>query len=151
MITPPSIPSSPNLETFASATLTARTGELFNPPALTNFHGCLQAAPDLLAVQHVTFAPFSLGESWLATLTLNNCALHTAGLPIDYRWRPDRIERRVRAGDFALESHTVMGVREQTVTLRLRITNTAAESRPAHLRILAGEGVIHASTGWNTP
>lgn len=151
MKTPSSIPSLPKLETFATATLTARTGELFNPPALTNFHGCLQAAPDLLAVQHVTFAPFSLGESWLATLTFNDCPLHTSGLPIDYVWRPDRIERRMRAGDFILESHTVMGVREQTVSLRLRITNTAAESRPARLRILAGEGVIHASTGWNTP
>lgn len=150
-MTPASISSLPNLETFASATLTARTGELFNPPALTNFHGCLQAAPDLLAVQHVTFAPFSLGESWLATLTLNDCVLHTAGLPIDYRWRPDRIERSLRAGDFILKSHTVMGVREQTVTLRLRITNTAAAPRLARLRILAGEGVIHASAGWNTP
>lgn len=143
--------SLPHLEDFASASLTARTGELFNPPGLTNFHGCLQAAPDLLAVQHVTFAPFSLGESWLATLTLNDCALHTAGLPIDYRWHPDRIERRMRAGDFTLESHTVMGVREQTVTLALRITNTSAEPRPARVRLLTGEGVVHSPAAWKTP
>lgn len=141
----------PNLEDFASATLTARTGELFNPPGLTNFHGCLQAAPDILAVQHVTFAPYSLGESWLGTLTLNDCALHTAGFAIDYLWRPDRLERRMRVGDFALVTHTVMGVREQTVTVVLRITNTAATARPARLRLLAGEGVIHATSGWNTP
>lgn len=141
----------PALEDFASATLTARTGELFNPPGLTNFHGCLQAAPDLLAVQHVTFAPYSLGESWLGTLVLNDCALHTAGFAIDHVWRPDRIERRMRVGDHVLESTTVMGVREQTVTIALRLTNEAAAARPARLRILAGEGVIHAATGWNTP
>lgn len=141
----------PSLEDFASATLTARTGELFNPPGLTNFHGCLQAAPDILAVQHVTFAPFSLGEAWLGTLMLNDCALHTAGLAVDYRWRPDRIERGLRAGDLVLESHTVMGVREQTVTVVLRITNTAATALPARLRLLTGEGVIHAASGWNTP
>ncbi len=141
----------PRLEDFTSATLTARTGELFNPPGLTNFHGCLQAAPDILAVQHVTFAPFSLGESWLGALTLNGSALHTAGLAIDYGWRPDRLTRRLRAGDLALESITVMGVREQTVTVALRLTNRAADARPARLRLLAGEGVIHASTGWNTP
>lgn len=141
----------PELEDFTSATLAARTGELFNPPGLTNFHGCLQAAPDILAVQHVTFAPYSLGEAWVGTLTLNACALHTAGYTIDYRWRPDRIERRMRVGDLALESHTVMGVRAQTVTMVLRVTNTAAASRPARLRLLAGEGVIHAPSGWNTP
>lgn len=145
------MPDLPRLENFTSATLTARTGELFNPPGLTNFHGCLQAAPDILAVQHVTFAPFSAGESWLGTLALNDCALHTSGLPIEYSWRPDRIERRMRAGDFALESITVMGVREQSVTVVLRVTNMAAAARPAHLRILAGDGVIHAASGWNTP
>lgn len=143
--------SLPVLEDFASATLTARTGELFNPPALTNFHGCLQAAPDIVAVQHVTFAPFSLGESWLGTLLLNDRALHTAGLPIDYRWRPDRIERRLDTDGLALESRTVMGVREQTITVQLRVTNTTLAARPARLRLLAGEGVLHSTTDWKTP
>ena len=84
----------PQLDEFRSATLHYRTGDKFNPPALTNFFGCLQAAPDILAVQHLTFPPYSTGESWLGPLTLNGCCLHTSGQPIEFRWRPDRIDRR---------------------------------------------------------
>lgn len=141
----------PQLDYFRSAVLTHRTGELFNPPGLTNFHGCLQAATDILAVQHLTFAPWSTGESVLGALTLNDCALHTAGRPIEFRWRPDRIERRMSADGLELASTTVMGVRQQTVTVVLRLTNPTAGPLPARLRVLTGEGVIHSTTGWKTP
>jgi len=141
----------PELEDFTSATLTARTGELFNPPGLTNFHGCLQAATDILGVQHVTFAPFSMGEARLGILTLNGRCLHTTGLPIEYRWRPDRIERAMDFDGFSLTSITVMGVRAQTLTCALRVTNTRDETRPARLRIQTGDGVIHSINGWKTP
>jgi len=142
---------SPGLEDFASATLTARNGELFNPPGLTNFLGCLQAAQDVLAVQHLTFAPYSMGEARLGILTLNERCLHTSGVAIDYRWRPDRIERAMECDGFRLESVTVMGVRTQSFSCHLRITNTAAGARPARLRIQAGDGVIHSIDGWHTP
>lgn len=138
-------------EDFRSAVLTHRTGELFNPPGLTNFLGCLQAAPDILGIQHLTFAPYSMGESALGMLTLNDCALHTAGLPIEFQWRPDRIDRRMSVGGLQLASTTVMGVRAQTVTIVLRITNPTGTTQPAHLRVLTGEGVVHSTAGWKTP
>lgn len=141
----------PQLDDFRSAVLTHRTGELFNPPGLTNFHGCLQAATDILAVQHLTFAPWSTGESVLGALTLNDRALHTTGLPIEFRWRPDRIERRMSADGLELASTTVMGVRQQAVTVVLRLTNPTGGPLPARLRVLTGEGVIHSTTGWKTP
>jgi hypothetical protein len=144
-------PALPQLDQFRSATLTHRTGELFNPPGLTNFHGCLQAAPDILAIQHLTFAPYSTGESWLGTLTLNECCLHTAGQPIEFRWRPDRIERWMHSSGFDLRSTTVMGVRAQTATVGLHLTNTTDRPLPARLRVLTGEGVIHSVGGWKTP
>lgn len=146
-----SVPPPPALEAFTSARLTYRNGDLFSPPGLTNFLGCLQVAPDLLAVQHLTFAPYSLGESWLGALTLNACRLHTSPAPIEFEWRPDRVRRWTQHDGFTLESTTVMGVGRQTVTVALRLTNTAAEARPAHLQILAGEGVMHSTTGWKTP
>lgn len=144
-------PPLPQPEDFRSAVLTHRTGELFNPPGLTNFLGCLQAAPDILGIQHLTFAPYSMGESALGMLTLNDCALHTAGLPIEFQWRPDRIDRRMSVGGLQLASTTVMGVRAQTVTVVLRITNPTATAQPARLRVLTGEGVVHSTTGWKTP
>ena len=146
-----SSPALPQLDEFRSATLLYRTGDKFNPPALTNFYGCLQAAPDILAVQHLTFPPYSTGESWLGALTLNGCCLHTSGQPIEFRWRPDRIERAMQHGGVHLSSTTVMGVRDQTVTVVLRLTNPVDRPLPAQLRVLTGEGVIHSTCGWKTP
>ena len=144
-------PPLPDLNAFTSARLRYRNGDLFNPPALTNFLGCLQAAPDIVAVQHLTFAPYSCGESWLGALTLNDCRLHTRSEVIEFEWRPDRIRRWTQHEGFQLESTTVMGVGQQSVTVALRITNTAEETCPARLKILAGEGVIHSATNWKTP
>lgn len=144
-------PTPPPLEDFRSATLTHRAGEMFNPPGLTNFLGCLQTAPDILAIQHLTFAPYSTGESWLGALTLNECCLHTAGQPVEFSWRPDRVQRWMHSAGFDLRSTTVMGVREQTATVVLRLTNTTDLAQPARLRILTGEGVVHSVGGWKTP
>ncbi|MFO1450911.1 MAG: hypothetical protein U1F61_22320 [Opitutaceae bacterium] len=145
------MPSLPPLEAFRSARQVLQKAEFFNPPALTNFLGCVQAAADVLAVQHLTFAPYSMGESRLGPLTLNDCCLLTAGLPIAYVWQPDRIERSMEHDGFHLSTVTVMGVRAQTVISSLKITNSAGQPRPARLRIQTGDGVIHSTTGWKTP
>jgi hypothetical protein len=146
---PPPVP--PVLEDFTSARLTYRNGDLFNPPALTNFLGCLQAAPDITAVQHVTFAPWSLGGSWLGALELDGRRLHTTAAPIEFEWRPDRIVRRTEHDAYQLVSTTVMGVRAQTITVALRVTNTFSAARSVRLSLLAGEGVVHSPDGWHTP
>jgi len=141
----------PTPDEFRSAKMEARAGELFNPPGLSNFFGCLQTADDVLAIQHLTFAPYSMGEARLGVLAVNGCSLRASGLPVEYEWRPDRVTRRMRVGAIALESITVMGVREQSATVELRVTNTTSSPGPAHLRIQCGEGVIHSINNWKTP
>ncbi|HMB89365.1 MAG TPA: hypothetical protein VKP65_00870, partial [Rhodothermales bacterium] len=141
----------PALTDFQSTTMVHRTGDVFNPPGLTNFLGCLQAAPGLMAVQHLTFAPYSQGDTWIGTLTLNDCCLHTSGLPIQYIWRPDRIDRHMHVDGFDLHTRTVMGVQKQSVTIALRIKNTASVQQTARLNIQTGDGVIHSLEGWKTP
>lgn len=144
-------PAHPSLEEFSSARLTYRNGDLFNPPALTNFLGCVQAAPDITAVQHLTFAPWSLGGSWLGALELDDRRLHTTAQPVEFEWRPDRIVRRTGHDGYRLESTTVMGVRAQTVTIALRLTNTTGTARVARVRLLADEGVVSSPDRWHTP
>jgi hypothetical protein len=144
-------PQPPALEEFTSAALTVRSGELFNPPGLTNFWGCVQAAFDVVAVQHVTFAPYSCGESTHGVLAVNDIAVRAAGQPIEFIWRPDRIERRASVDGFELASTTVMDVRAQTIAVELRVRNPAASPRTARLSLLTGEGVVRADRGWNTP
>ncbi len=144
-------PVGPSLEEFSSARLTCRTGELFNPPALTNFLGCLQVAPDITAVQHLTFAPWSVGASWLGALQFDGCRLHTTAAEIAFEWRPDRVVRQTARHDWHFTSTTVMGVRAQTVTVALQITNRAATRRSVRFALLAGEGVVRSDDGWHTP
>ncbi|MDQ5980191.1 MAG: hypothetical protein QG602_3166, partial [Verrucomicrobiota bacterium] len=144
-------PIGPTLEAFTSARLTCRNGDLFNPPALTNFLGCLQVAPDITAVQHLTFAPWSMGASWLGALQFDGCRLHASAAVIEFEWRPDRVVRRTEHDGWQFVSTTVMGVRAQTVTVALQITNRAANRRAVRFGLLAGEGVVRSDDGWHTP
>jgi hypothetical protein len=139
------------LDEYASAMLRCTPDALFNPPALTNFLGCLQAARDVLGVQHLTFPPYSHGDSILGGLTIDGVCVRTSGLPIEMRWWPDRIERRVLLPGLCVESTTVMGVLEQSATLELRVTNQGTEPRSVLVEVATGDGVVHSTDGWRTP
>jgi hypothetical protein len=141
----------PRPEDCASAALTVRAGELFNPPGLTNRLGCLQAAFDLAGVQHVTFPPYSCGDAVLGACALNGTATAAAGVPLTFRWRPDRIERAMEFDGFALASTTVMAVGAAALAVEVRVRNLADRPREARLRLLAGEGVVRSDDGWRTP
>ena len=126
------------VKNFESVKMTHRAGELFNPPGLTNFWGCCQSALDVMAVQHLTFPPYSHGDAPLGSLTVNDCCIATEGVPVAYRWRPDRIERACKVDGLAIETLTVMGVAEQSVTIKLTIKNPARKQRDVKLRIRTG-------------
>ncbi|MEZ4694956.1 MAG: hypothetical protein R2832_00935 [Rhodothermales bacterium] len=140
-----------SLDDLRSARMVYRNGELFNPPALTNFVGSLQAAYCVTGVQHLTFPPFSHGDAVLGGLTVNNVCIRTCGLPISYVWRPDRITRSVDVGALEIKSTTVMGVMSQSCAVRIEIENTADESVDVNVRLQVGTGVTKSSTGWKTP
>src|SRR5690606_37749018 len=101
--------------------MTARTGHKFNPPGLTNFLGSLQAAPDVMGIQHLTFPPYSQGDTLIGLLTVNDPLVHASGLPVSYRWRPERIERSVVVDGLAVWSRTVTGVGTLVVWLSVVI------------------------------
>ncbi len=144
-------PALQSLEDFASAALVVRAGEPFNPPGLTNRLGCLQAAFDLAGVQHVTFPPYSCGDAVLGACAFNGRATAAAGVPLTFRWRPDRIERAMECDGFALTSTTVMAVGTPALMVEVRVRNLADRTREARLRLLAGEGVVRSDDGWRTP
>lgn len=139
------------LEELASVVMTARTGDKFNPPGLTNFLGCLQAAPDVMGIQHLTFPPYSQGDTLIGLLTVNDVLVHASGAPVSYRWRPDRIERGVEVDGFAVSTTTVMGVGIQAASVSLAIRNPGSTTRDLRLRIRTGGGVIRSTDGWGTP
>ncbi len=141
----------PTVDAFKSSRMTASTGDKFNPPGLTNFLGCLQAAPCVMGIQHLTFPPFSHGDTLIGLVTINDLNIHASNTPVTYQWYPDRIERSAAVGDIHLATTTVMGVRRQSVTIRLAITNNSSKSQELRLRIRTGAGVIRSTTGWKTP
>lgn len=141
----------PGLADFESTTMRVGSGELFNPPGLTNFLGSLQCAPGIMAIQHLTFPPYSQGDIRIGTLTINETCLFSSGTTIDYKWRPDRIVRRATVDGFKLSTTTVMGVRSQTAVIALTVRNLRSTSRKVSLRIQTGGGVIHSIKGWKTP
>lgn len=140
------------LETlYASDWMEYRPGELFNPPGITNFWGSCQASTGVMAIQNLIFPPYSQGDVRLGTLTLNGCCFATAGVPIRYRWHPDRIEREAKAGPLAVRTATALQPGAQVCAIRLIIRNTAADPETVRMRVRSGDGVIHSATGWNTP
>lgn len=136
---------------FASAAMVHRAGELFNPPALTNFIGSCQAAVDVLAVRYVTFPPFSHGDAVIGRLTVNGISAGPAGVPITFRWRPDCIVRDAEIDGFRVASRTTMGVGTTSVMVALTIANPGSTARSVQLRVRTGEGVVRSDDGWGTP
>jgi hypothetical protein len=139
------------LEDFASANLRPRPGELFNPPGLTDFLGCVQAAPGVMAINHLTFPPYSHGDTLLGTLTVNGRCLARSGLEIAYRWRPDRITREAALDGLHLATRTVLGVGARTAGVALTVRNDDSGSRRVRLEIRAAGGVVCSRDGWRTP
>ncbi len=139
------------LEAFASTVMHHRAGDLFNPPALTNFLGSCQAAVGVMAVNNITFPPCSHGDVPIATLILNGCCIGRSQLEVAYRWRPDRIERQTSVDGLHLSSRTVMGVDSQTVAVALQIRNPASRRRHVDLTIHAAGSVVCSRDGWQTP
>lgn len=140
-----------DLDEFAGDWLAHRAGDLFNPPALTNFLGNAQAALDPVAVQHLTFPPFSHGAAPLGTLLLDDRCPGRSAITIRYRWRPDRIERATEVDGLALGSRTVMEVGAQAITTALEVRNTGGEPRRVRLGLRAAGGVVYSREGWRTP
>lgn len=134
----------PNVDDFASATLQHRFGELFNPPALTNFLGSVQVGADVTAIRSLNFPPFGASDSfppasWSASLTgalyVDDRIFVATGVPVHFEWRPDRIRRRAELRGLHLESETILPAGRRACLVRLRVENTGAVARRVRLRI----------------
>src|SRR5207245_811681 len=83
----------PRGEDVRGDTLWHRFGDLFNPPGLTNFIGCVQADTDLCAFRSLSFPPFSGSDLSTGAIFVDGVFLQATGTPIGYTWYPDRVER----------------------------------------------------------
>jgi hypothetical protein len=155
-----SLPSVPTCESLASVAMPHRFGDLFNPPALTNFLGCAQVALDVTAVRSVSFPPFAQGEMSVDALGARSDL--TGVLFIDgeyfasrrdsitFIWRPDRIEREAITRGLRFSTVTIVPHEQNAVAFRLRIQNTGHERRDVEVKLAVQGGVTKQVKPWNS-
>ncbi len=147
----------PTVENLESAVLVHRFGDVFNPPALTNFRGSVQAAVDITGIRSLNFPPFGGSDlfppvTWSDSLTgalfLDGRYFGAAGAAIAFEWRPDRIQRRAEHNGLRLVSDTILAVGEMACIVRLRVENFSGEERDLALRFGLKSTVTKDPTGW---
>ena len=113
----------PTREELASDLLVHRPADLFNPPALTNFLGGVQAAGDPVALWNLNMPPFACGDIESGRLYLDGWVFGASGEPVTYRWFPDRIERSATWRGLEVTSTTVLAWGEMAAIVRFGVRN----------------------------
>ena len=137
----------PTVDSVKSSPMTHRFGDLFNPPGLTNFLGCVQADIDPVALRSFAFPPFAMGDAVTAGLFIDGKFFPAHGSPVTFRWWPDRIERTSEVNGLHLHSTTVLAVGRMAAVVRLRIENRGS-ARKVRLKLGLRGGITKSVTAW---
>jgi hypothetical protein len=134
-------------------------GDLFNPPGLTNFLGCAQAALDIVGVRSLSFPPFAQGEQSTAVMAsgeLVTGVLYVDGeyftaakQPVAFAWQPDRVERRASYKGFDFDSTMIVPFDTQAAAVALRVRNSGRTARTVEIKLALRGGVSKSVTPWN--
>jgi hypothetical protein len=141
----------PTVDDVRSSALTHRFGDLFNPPALTNRLGCVQAELDITAIRSLSFPPYGAGDIATASLFLNGKILGATGTAVTFTWWPDRIVREAEWDGLRLRSTTALAVGELAALVRLEITNTSGVERDLDFRLAVRSAVTRKDDAWLEP
>jgi len=153
-------PSIPSCQSLSSVAMPHRFGDLFNPPALTNFLGCAQAALDLTAVRSIAFPPFAEGEmsvdalggrgDLVGVVFLDGEYLAARRDAIEFVWRPDCIERKSVSPGLRFLSKTIVPPGCKGAAVHLRVENTGRERRALEIKVLLQGGVTKRDAAWGS-
>lgn len=126
-----------------------RIGDVFNPPGLTNFLGCLQVDFDLVAVRSVNFPPLACSDTVTGGLYLDGRYFPSTGVPITFRWWPDRIERHAEFNGFEIKTTTVAPIGYEAALVKVEVRNTGQAERHIEMRLALRGGVTRKVGTWN--
>lgn len=138
----------PRVDDVASDPLTHNHHDLFNPPGLTNFHGCVQVDRDLTGTMALSAPPVGSGIASTGQLSIDGIYLPVTGVPVTFRWRPDRVERTTEYGGLRLRSTTVMSETGAGVIVRLEIANRGTAHRDVDVRLTVSSEVCAQREAW---
>ncbi|HEX9713817.1 MAG TPA: hypothetical protein VGB52_14850 [Actinomycetota bacterium] len=141
----------PTVEDLRSAPMVHRFGDLFNPPGLTNFLGCVQVDLGVTAIRGLSFPPFSIGDTTTAGLFVNDRYFPSTGAPVTFTWWPDRIVREAEWDHYRFRSTTVLAHRAMAAVVVLQVENLAGIDRTLQLRLAIRGGPVKAVKVWDEP
>jgi len=128
-----------------------RFGDVFNPPGLTNFLGCVQSDIDIFGIRSLNFPPFACSDTITANLYVNHTFFPSTGAPITFTWYPDRIEREAEYDGLKLKTVTALAIQASAVMTELSIKNASAVPRETVIKIGLRGGVTKSVSPWNQP
>lgn len=144
-------PTYPTVDDLRSAPLEHRFADLFNPPALTNFLGCVQADIGLVGIRSLNFPPFATGDVSTAGLFVNRKYFPSTGAPVTYTWRPDRIEREAEWDGLRFRSTTVLAKGAMAAVVCWQVENLSGIDRLVDLRLAVRAAPMKAVRTWAEP
>ena len=74
----------PTVDDLKSDILVHKTHDLFNPPGLTNFWGCVQSDVDITGIRSLNFPPFGCSDIITGGLFINDVYFPTIGEKIKF-------------------------------------------------------------------
>jgi hypothetical protein len=139
----------PTVEDFRSSPMAHRFGDLFAPPGLTNFLGCVQSDVDPVAIRSLNFPPFACSDTVTGSLYLNDRIFAATATAVTTTWLPDRIERQAEHDGLRLRSITALPFGKMAVIVRLEVHNRSTSTRDVKLKLGLRGGVTKSVAPWN--
>ncbi|RPI71797.1 MAG: hypothetical protein EHM47_09445, partial [Ignavibacteriales bacterium] len=139
----------PNIEDLKSDILKHKSGDIFNPPGLTNFWGCVQSDIDITGIRSLNFPPFGCSDIITGGLFIDDKYFPATGSYIDFVWYADRIERSAEYKGVFYKSVTVLPMRKKAVLVLLELENRSGEGKEIKIKFGFAGSVTKAVRTWN--
>jgi hypothetical protein len=139
----------PTVEDLKSSSMVHRFADVWCPPGLTNFLGCVQVDSDVFAIRSLNFPPFACSDTVTASLYVDGRFFLATGTAVSHTWWPDRIVRQAESGDVKLKTTTTLAVGAMACVQRLDVTNRSSSRRNVTLKFALRGGVTRNQNPWN--
>src|SRR5262245_57796758 len=139
----------PVVDDLKSSPMVHRYGELFNPPGLTNFLGCVQTDLDPVGIRSLNFPPFACSDTVTGTLFIDDRIFLSIGAPITTTWYPDRVEREATTPEgLRIRTITVLAWKKMAAIVQIRLENCGSRARDVQLRLGFQANITKSVTPW---
>ena len=139
----------PTVEDLRSSPLVHRFADVWCPPGLTNFLGCVQVDTEIFAIRSLNFPPFACSDTVTASLYVNGKYFLSTGNAVTHTWWPDRIVRTADVDGLRLTTTTVLGVKKMACVQSMVVQNLRPSARTVTLKFALRGGVTKAVRSWN--